>query len=177
MKVVALAGYSGAGKTSLAERIIPLLTARGLRVSVAKHAHHGFDIDRPGKDTWRHRQAGAYEVVVASNQRMALQREFEQPTEWTVHDLLNVLSAEVDWVIVEGFKQSTLLKIEVWRAANGKPVQYPDNSTIVAIATDDAMALPVQTERPVLDLNRPEAVSDWLVENGARFEYVAHRSA
>src|SRR5437870_3580917 len=108
MKVVAFAGYSGAGKTTLVERLIPLLKQRGLRVSVVKHAHHKFDIDHPGKDTYRHRQAGAFEVVVASDKRLALIREFEQPAQLSVHQLIAELYEGVDWVLVEGFKHSDL---------------------------------------------------------------------
>ena len=116
MKVVGFAGYSGSGKTTLVEQLIPALKLRGLRVSVVKHAHHGFDIDHPGKDTFRHREAGAFEVVVASDRRLALMREFEQPAQLTVHHLIAELYDGVDWVLVEGFKDSDLLKIEVWRA-------------------------------------------------------------
>ena len=116
MKVVGFAGFSGSGKTTLVERLIPALKLRGLRVSVVKHAHHDFDIDQPGKDTYRHREAGAFEVVVASDRRLALMREFEQPAQLTVHHLLAELYDGVDWVLVEGFKSSNLLKIEVWRA-------------------------------------------------------------
>ena len=116
MNVVGFAGYSGSGKTTLVEKLIPALKSRGLRVSVVKHAHHSFDIDQPGKDTYRHRQAGAFEVVVASNNRLALMREFEQPFRMSVHQLLAELYDGVDWVLVEGFKSSDLLKIEVWRA-------------------------------------------------------------
>src|SRR4029450_9152744 len=116
MKVVGFAGFSGSGKTTLVERIIPALRLRGLRVSVVKHAHHKFDIDHPGKDTHRHREAGAFEVVVASDKRLALMREFERPAELSVHQLIAELYDGVDWVLVEGFKQSNLLKVEVWRA-------------------------------------------------------------
>ncbi len=108
MKVVGFAGYSGSGKTTLVERLIPVLRLQGLRVSVVKHAHHRFDIDHPGKDTFRHREAGAFEVVIASNRRLALLREFEQETQLTVHQLLAELYAGVDWVLVEGFKDSDL---------------------------------------------------------------------
>src|SRR5881275_1042923 len=125
MKVVGFAGYSGSGKTTLVERLIPALKMRGLRVSVVKHAHHNFDIDHPGKDTYRHRQAGAFEVVVASSRRLALMREFEQDASLNVHHLLAELYEGVDWVLVEGFKQSNLLKIEVWRADAGQPARYP----------------------------------------------------
>ena len=171
MKVVGFAGYSGSGKTTLIERLIPALKLRGLRVSVVKHAHHSFDIDTPGKDTHRHREAGAFEVVVASNRRLALMREFEQEARLTVHQLIAELYEGVDWVIVEGFKQSNLLKVEVWRAESEKPARYPDDDFIVAIATDTPARLPEATLRPVLDLNDPDALAHWLVENGHRFEY------
>ncbi|HEY0823232.1 MAG TPA: molybdopterin-guanine dinucleotide biosynthesis protein B [Ramlibacter sp.] len=177
MKVVGFAGYSGSGKTHLVERLIPALKMRGLRVSVVKHAHHKFDIDHPGKDTWRHREAGAFEVVVASDRRLALMREFEQPATLTVHHLLAELYDGVDWVLVEGFKQSNLLKVEVWRAQSGKPVRYPDDDFVVAIATDSADQLPQATLRPVLDLNDPDAIAQWLVDNGERFEYDPERYA
>ena len=108
MKVIGFAGFSGSGKTTLVERLIPALKLRGLRVSVVKHAHHKFDIDHPGKDTYRHREAGAFEVVVASDQRLALMREFEQPAQLTVHHLIAELYEGVDWVLVEGFKDSNL---------------------------------------------------------------------
>ena len=170
MKVIAFAGYSGSGKTTLIERLIPALRLRGLRVSVVKHAHHSFDIDHPGKDTHRHREAGAFEVVVASNRRLALMREFEQPAELSVHHLIAELYDGVDWVLVEGFKQSNLLKVEVWRGQSNAQVLYPDDDFIVAIATDQA-ALPQETLRPVLNLNDPDAVAQWLVDNGDRFEY------
>jgi molybdopterin-guanine dinucleotide biosynthesis protein B len=173
MHVVGIAGYSGSGKTTLVERLIPALRLRGLRVSVAKHAHHSFDIDHPGKDTHRHREAGAFEVIVASNQRLALMREFEQPAELSVHHLLAELYDGVDWVLVEGFKSSNLLKLEVWRPETGKPARYPDDDFVVAIATDAPERLPQATLRPVLDLNDADAVAEWLVENRERFEYRA----
>lgn len=171
MKVVGFAGYSGSGKTTLVEKLIPALKLRGLRVSVIKHAHHKFDIDHPGKDTFRHREAGAFEVVVASQNRLALMREFEQPAELTVHHLLAELYEGVDWVLVEGFKHSDLLKIEVWRASSGKPTRYLDDDFVVAIATDSPSQLPVATLRPVLDLNDADAVADFLMNNQDRFDY------
>lgn len=171
MKVVGFAGYSGSGKTTLVERLIPVLRLQGLRVSVVKHAHHRFDIDHPGKDTFRHREAGAFEVVIASNRRLALLREFEQDTQLTVHQLLAELYEGVDWVLVEGFKDSDLLKIEVWRSDTDKPARYPDDPFIVALATDSPQAIPQPTLRPVLDLNDPGAVAHWLVSNQARFNY------
>lgn len=173
MKVVGFAGYSGSGKTTLVERLIPALKARGQRVSVVKHAHHSFDIDHPGKDTRRHREAGAFEVVVASSKRLALIREFEQDAQLHVHQLLAELYDGVDWVLVEGFKQSDLLKIEVWRAATQQPVRYPDDDFVVAIATDSSAQLPEATLRPVLNLNAPDEVADWLLHEAHRFDYQA----
>jgi molybdopterin-guanine dinucleotide biosynthesis protein B len=175
MKVVGFAGYSGSGKTTLVERLIPALKMRGQRVSVVKHAHHNFDIDHPGKDTYRHREAGAFEVVVASSKRLALMREFEQAAKLNVHHLIAELYEGVDWVLVEGFKESNLLKIEVWRAQAGQPARYPDDDFIVAIATDSPDRLPVETVRPVLDLNDPDAVAQWLEQNRDRFDYDAEK--
>ncbi len=175
MNVVGFAGYSGAGKTQLIEGLIGALKSRGLRVSVVKHAHHRFDIDHPGKDTYRHRQAGAFEVVIASSQRLALMREFEREKELSVHHLIAELYDGVDWVLVEGFRDSDLLKIEVWRQAAGHPVRYPDDEFIVAVATDALAALPQATLRPVLDLNQPEVVAQWLLDQAHRFEYDPER--
>lgn len=171
MKVIGFAGYSGSGKTTLVERLIPELKLRGQRVSVVKHAHHSFDIDHPGKDSWRHREAGAFEVVIASDRRMALMREFEQPTELSVHQLIAELDDSVDWVLVEGYKNSDLPKIEVWRASTAKPVRYPDDDLIAAIATDSPEQLPQPTGLDVLDLNDAEAVADWLLQHAERFDY------
>jgi molybdopterin-guanine dinucleotide biosynthesis protein B len=171
MKVVGFAGFSGSGKTTLVESLIPALKLRGLRVSVVKHAHHKFDIDHPGKDTWRHREAGAFEVVVASDMRLALIREFEQPARLSVHHLIAELYDGVDWVLVEGFKESNLLKVEVWRPEAGKPALYNDDDFIVAIATNQPGRLPQATLRPVLDLDDADAVAQWLVDNGDRFAY------
>lgn len=177
MKVVGFAGYSGAGKTTLVEQVIARLRARGLRVSVVKHAHHRFDIDQPGKDSWRHRQAGAFEVLVVSDQRLALMREFEETAALDIHAMLAELDAGVDWVLVEGFKHGDLPKIEVWRApAAGepeRPLRCTEDVGVLALATDDAAQLPVTlpARLTLLDLNRPEAVADWLIAEGARFEY------
>lgn len=173
MNVVGFAGYSGSGKTTLLEKLIPALKQRGLRVSVVKHAHHRFDIDHPGKDSYRHRQAGAFEVVIASDRRLALVREFEQPSERSVHQLIAELDAGVDWVLVEGFKYSALPKIEVWRAASNQPTLYEQDDWVVAIATDSPAQLPSPTQRPVLDLNDASAVADYLLAQSARFVYHA----
>ncbi|MCL1960316.1 MAG: molybdopterin-guanine dinucleotide biosynthesis protein B [Desulfovibrionaceae bacterium] len=171
MKVICIAGYSNCGKTHLIERLIAALKARGLRVSTIKHAHHSFDIDHPGKDSFRHRAAGAFEVVVASDTRLALMREFERQTPLGVHGLLAELDHGVDWVLVEGFKSSELPRLEVWRAAAGKPARYPEDGLVAAIATDSPGQLPQAPRCPVLDLNDTEAVAQWLLAHGGRFEY------
>jgi molybdopterin-guanine dinucleotide biosynthesis protein B len=138
MRIIGLAGWSGAGKTTLLAKIIPLLVARGLKVSTIKHAHHNFDIDHPGKDSWTHRQAGASEVLIASERRFALMHELRGAPELTLPELLTKLSP-VDLVIVEGFKTTTPRKIEVHRVGNRKPLLYPADPAIVGIATDGPM--------------------------------------
>jgi len=177
MHVIGFAGYSGAGKTTLVERLIPVLKLHGQRVSVVKHAHHKFDIDHPGKDTFRHREAGAFEVVVASDKRLALVREFEQPAQLSVHHLLAELYDGVDWVLVEGFKHSDLHKVEIWREpAPGepqRPAQYGEDPFIVALATDTPHDLPRPTLIPVFDINDVDALGQWLLDNADRFEYQA----
>jgi len=171
VKVIGFSGYSGAGKTTLVEGLIASLVMAGQRVSVVKHAHHDFDIDHPGKDSWRHRQAGAFEVVIASRRRLAKIREFPLEVQPTVHQLLAEL-VHCDWALVEGFKHADLLKIEVWRADVGKPVQYPDDPFVVALATDSPDRLPHPTALPLLDLNAPDAVADFLLETSTRYEYI-----
>jgi molybdopterin-guanine dinucleotide biosynthesis protein B len=171
MRVVGFAGFSGSGKTTLVERLIPVLRLRGLRVSVVKHAHHHFEIDHEGKDTYRHRKAGAFEVVIASDHRLALMREYEVARSPNVHQLIAELYEGVDWVLVEGFKDSDLLKIEVWRASFGKQPSYAVDDFIAAIATDSPEQLPTPTGLPVLDINCPEAVADWLISQSDRLEY------
>lgn len=183
MKVIGFAGYSGSGKTTLVEQLIPALRLHGLRVSVVKHAHHKFDIDHVGKDSWRHREAGAYEVAVASDRRMALMREFEQRHLPSVHELLAELDPRADWVLVEGFKDSDLPKIEIWRPSSPhcreRPALYPHDPGIVAVAVTvaaDEPQLPVPTTLPLLNLDDPRAVVQWLLAQGARFDYVPQRA-
>lgn len=135
MKVLGIAGYSGAGKTTLLEKLIPLCRADGLTVSLVKHAHCGFDVDQPGKDSYRHRQAGAGEVLVASDLRWALMHENQTESPPVLDDLLKKLSP-CDLVLVEGWKRDPIQKIEVHRAANGKPWLYPDDPNILAVASD-----------------------------------------
>lgn len=170
MHVVGFTGFSGSGKTTLVEQLVAYLRLAGLKVSVIKHAHHNFDIDHPGKDSWRHRKAGAHEVLVASNHLLALQRESVQPVERTVETLLPMLES-VDWVLVEGFKHAAIPKIEVWRYEAGRPVCYPDDPYVVAIATDDPAKLPRPTEAVLLDLNQPVTVAQWLLDQQAQFTY------
>jgi molybdopterin-guanine dinucleotide biosynthesis protein B len=157
MKVIGLAGWSGAGKTTLLAGVIPHLRAKGLRVSVIKHAHHAFDVDVPGKDSWIHRQSGATEVLVSSTRRWALMHELRGASEPQLPELLAKMSP-VDLVVVEGFKREPHRKIEVYRAANGKPLLFPDDPGIVGIAADAAVA----TTLPVAHLDDVEAVAEMM---------------
>jgi molybdopterin-guanine dinucleotide biosynthesis adapter protein len=154
MKVIGLAGWSGAGKTTLLTRLIPHLVAQGVRVSTIKHAHHNFDVDVPGKDSWEHRQAGATEVLVSSGRRWALMHELRGAPEPSLRDHLIKMSP-VDLVVVEGYKTDTHPKIEIHRAANGKALLHPDDPAIVGIATD-AM---IDTQLPSAHLNDIPAIA------------------
>jgi molybdopterin-guanine dinucleotide biosynthesis adapter protein len=154
MKVIGIAGWSGAGKTTLISRVIPHLRQQGLRVSVIKHAHHDFDVDVPGKDSWVHRQSGAEEVLVSSANRWALMHELRGAREPELSDLLKKMSP-VDLVVIEGFKSDPHRKIEVYRKANGKPPLFPDDSAIVGIAADTA----VETTLPMAHLDDIPAVA------------------
>ena len=154
MKVIGLAGWSGAGKTTLLTRLIPNLRESGLRVSVIKHAHHKFDVDVPGKDSWRHREAGAEEVLVSSGHRWALMHELRGAREPRLPDLLKKLS-RVDLVVVEGYKSEPHRKIEVYRAANAKPFLFPDDTGIVGVVSDIA----VETTLPTAHLDDIPAVA------------------
>jgi molybdopterin-guanine dinucleotide biosynthesis protein B len=172
MKVIGLAGWSGAGKTTLLARVIPHLLKEGLRVSVIKHAHHAFDVDVPGKDSWVHRQAGATEVLVSSVRRWAVMHELRGAEEPRLPELLRKMSP-VDLVVVEGFKREPLRKIEVHRAANGKPVLFPDDPDIVGIATDAT----VETTLPVAHLDDVEAVAALMQRSAIAVEDVLAKSA
>ena len=154
MKVIGLAGWSGAGKTTVLTRLIPYLVAAGKRVSTIKHAHHNFDVDTPGKDSWEHRQAGAFEVLVSSGRRWALMHELREEAEPSMWDLLAKLSA-VDLVIVEGFKSGHHPKIEVFRAANGKSLLHPGDPDIAGLATDTE----IETRLPSAHLNDIPAIA------------------
>jgi molybdopterin-guanine dinucleotide biosynthesis protein B len=135
MRLIGFAGWSGAGKTTLIVRLIPELNRRGLSVSTIKHAHHNFDLDQPGKDSYAHRAAGAEEVLVASASRVALMRELRGAPEPSLAELLRLLKP-VDLVLIEGFKRDPLPKIEIFRAANGKPPMHPNDRDIVALISD-----------------------------------------
>src|SRR5215475_7053245 len=154
MNLIGLAGWSGAGKTTLLTQLIPYFIGQGLRVSVIKHAHHHFDVDVPGKDSWRHREAGAAEVLVSSERRWALMHELRGAAEPRLPELLGKLSP-VDLVVVEGFKREPHRKIEVYRAANGKPLLFPDDPGIVGIAADIA----VETRLPTVHLDDIPAIA------------------
>ncbi|MGR6776266.1 molybdopterin-guanine dinucleotide biosynthesis protein B [Sphaerotilus sulfidivorans] len=180
MQVIGLCGSSNSGKTTLAEKLIRALKARGCRVSVVKHAHKRFDINRPGKDSFRHREAGAFEVLVANGHRLALMREFETEAELSVHQMLAELSdlsalGLEHWVLVEGFKHADLPKIEVWRAAHGARPLYPDDPFVVALAVPAADALPHACGLPRFDLDEAEAgaLADFLRSDPSRYEYHA----
>ena len=155
MKLIGITGWSGAGKTSLLASLIPTLAARGLKVSTLKHAHHAFEIDKPGKDSYQHRLAGAGEVLISSGRRFALVHELRDEAEWSLPQLLGKLTP-VDLVLIEGFKRERHPKIEVFRAANGKSPLHPGNDTIKAIAADCAFP---EAGRPVVDLNDIAAIA------------------
>ena len=157
MRMIGCVGWSGAGKTTLLARLIPTLIARGLSVSTLKHAHHDFDIDRPGKDSHTHRLAGATEVLVSSSQRWALMHEVRDAGQPSLRDLLRRLSP-VDLVLVEGFKLEDYPKIEVFRPSVGKSLIQPDDPFVVGVASDVALSLTV----PVLPLDRPDMIADFV---------------
>jgi molybdopterin-guanine dinucleotide biosynthesis protein B len=160
MKVIGLAGWSGAGKTTLLARLIPHFVAEGLRVSAIKHAHHDFDVDIPGKDSWVLRHSGAAEVLVSSGQRFALMHELRGAREQTLPELLARM-APVDLVMIEGFKTDPHRKIEVHRAANGKPLLFPGDPAIVGIATDAAF----DTKLPSAHLDDIPAIADLMLRS------------
>jgi molybdopterin-guanine dinucleotide biosynthesis protein B len=163
-RIISFAGWSGSGKTTLITRLIPLLTARGITVSTIKHAHHVFDVDTPGKDSYEHRSAGATEVLVASANRWALMHELRGAPEPDLLELLAKL-APVDLVIVEGFKRTASIKIEVHRPSLGKPFLYPDDPAVVAVASDVPVPLPPGI--PNLALDDVAAIADVVLVRAA----------
>jgi molybdopterin-guanine dinucleotide biosynthesis protein B len=159
MRVIGLAGWSGSGKTTLLMRLLPELIRRGISVSTMKHAHHEFDVDQPGKDSWRHRSAGATEVLVASANRWALMHELRGSAEPSAAELMKHMSP-VDILIVEGFKRGTHDKVEIHRREVGKPLLYPDDPRIVAVLSDEPLP---DCRLPVIDLDDAVKTADFIV--------------
>ena len=161
--VIGFAAWSGTGKTTLLLQLLPLLKQHGLRVAVIKHAHHAFDIDQPGKDSYELRKAGASPMLISSSRRTAIMIEKTDETEPDLQDLLNRITAdEVDLVLVEGFKQWALPKIELYRHTVGKPLLYPDDAHIIAIAHDGVLPPPVAIQQ--LDINNPHAICAFILQ-------------
>lgn len=159
MKVFGFAGFSGSGKTTLIEKLIPLFVASGIRVSLIKHAHHTFDVDQPGKDSWRHRQAGCTEVLVSSAGRWVLMHELRGEAEPALEEQLRHFSP-VDLVLVEGYKREAIPKLEIYRPSVGKPLLCREDAHIVAVASDSQLDVPV----PLLDLNDAPQVADFILQ-------------
>ncbi|MBC7804070.1 MAG: molybdopterin-guanine dinucleotide biosynthesis protein B [Candidatus Parcubacteria bacterium] len=158
MKTFGFAGWSGSGKTTLIEKLIPLFVKKGLRVSLIKHAHHTFDVDVPGKDSFRHRHAGASEVLVTSSRRWALMHELRGEKEPSFEEQLRHLSP-CDLLIVEGFKFAPIPKLEVWRAETGEGLLHPNDPHIVGIATDTRL----ETKLPQLELNDHQGIASFIM--------------
>jgi molybdopterin-guanine dinucleotide biosynthesis protein B len=163
LRIIGFAGWSGAGKTTLIRQVIARLVEQGLRIATLKHAHHDFDIDHPGKDSWEHRKAGAAEVLVVSDTRWALMHELHGAPEPSLTELLAKL-APADLILIEGFKRSPHPKIEVFRAANAKPPLHPGDDSIIAIAAD--IAFP-EAGRPVLPLDDIVAITDFILAHAS----------
>ena len=164
MRVIGLAGWSGAGKTTLVVRLVPELIRRGLTVSTMKHAHHGFDVDQPGKDSHRHREAGATEVLVGSERRWALMHENRGAPEPSAAELMRHMTP-VDLLIVEGFKREGHDKIEIHRRETGKPLLYPDDPHIVAVLSDEPLP---DCPLPVISIDDIGAVADFILSHFGR---------
>ncbi len=160
MKIFGVTGWKNSGKTGLMERLITEFTARGLSVSSIKHAHHSFDIDHPGRDSYRHRDAGARQVLLASRNRWALMHELRNEDEPSLGDLLKQL-LPVDLVLIEGYKRDRHPKIEAHRKETGQPLIAPEDETIVAVASDT----PVTIDRPVLDLNDTASIANFIAQH------------
>jgi molybdopterin-guanine dinucleotide biosynthesis protein B len=160
MKTFGFAGWSGSGKTTLIEKLIPRFVKRGLRVALIKHAHHSFDVDHPGKDSYRHRHAGAAEVLVTSSRRWVLMHELRGTQEPSFEEQVKHLSP-CDLLIVEGFKYAPIPKLEVWRAQTGEALLHPQDAHIVAVATDAK----VETKLPLLDLNDDAGIADFILKH------------
>ena len=162
-KIIGFAGYSGSGKTTLLEKVIPFLTAQGLRIAVIKHAHHDFDIDKPGKDTYRHRKAGASEVLIVSSQRWALMHELNDESEPSLEYLCSRFSA-YDLILAEGYKHAAIPKLEVHRKETGAESLYPSEPGIIAVVTNSKDKFPL----PVLDIDAPQEVAAFIMNYFSR---------
>lgn len=158
MRIYGVTGWKNAGKTGLMERLLAEITGRGYTVSTVKHAHHTFDVDQPGKDSHRHRIAGATEVLLASRNRFALMHELRDAEEPSLETLLQKL-APVDLVLVEGYKRDRHPKVEAFRAETGNPLIATDDSTIRAVASDTALTI----DRPLFDLNDTKGIADFIL--------------
>ena len=164
MKVFGFAGWSGSGKTTLVERLLPEFTARGLRVSVIKHAHHGFDLDKPGKDSWRHREAGATQVLMLSSDRWVLMHELRGAPEPTLDEQLLLLEP-CDLVLIEGYKAAAVPKLEIHRPSHGKSPLWPESPHVVAVASDvGADELAPDCPLPVLPINEPARIAEFILD-------------
>jgi molybdopterin-guanine dinucleotide biosynthesis protein B len=172
-RVLGIAGWSGSGKTTLIVRLIPRLVARGLRIATLKHAHHAFDVDQPGKDSYEHRHAGASEVIISSARRWAQMHELGAETELNLAQLLSRVSP-CDLILVEGFKTGRHAKLEVFRAATGTSPLYPDDPHIVAIASDRPLP---DAKIPVIDLDDVEAIGNAVVACAEALDAVLARLA
>lgn len=161
MKILGFAGYSGAGKTTLIEQLIPRFSSKSLRVSLIKHAHHGFDIDKPGKDSFRHREAGASEVMLVSARRWVLMHELRNDEEPSLDEQISRMSS-CDLLLVEGFKFSRIPKIEIYRSALGKPRFHDENMNIIALASDTENHSEDSAALPQLNLNDPDEIA-WFI--------------
>lgn len=159
MRVYGVTGWKNAGKTGLMERLVAEITGRGFSVSTVKHAHHSFDVDQPGRDSHRHRTAGANEVLLASGQRIALMQELRGAPEPTLDRLLGRLSS-VDLVLIEGYKRERHPKVEAFRAEPGNPLIAAQDDTIRAVASDT----PLDLDRPVFDLNDTSGIADFILQ-------------
>ena len=158
MKTFGFAGWSGSGKTTLIEKLIPRFTGSGLRVSLIKHAHHTFDVDHPGKDSYRHRQAGASEILVTSSRRWVLMHELRGAAEPSFEEQVRHFS-DCDLLLVEGFKHAPIPKLEVWRAVTGEPMLHPNDPHIVAVASDRHVA----TKLPLLELDDDQSIAQFIL--------------
>jgi molybdopterin-guanine dinucleotide biosynthesis adapter protein len=171
MRIIGLAGWSGSGKTTLLAKIIPRLVACGYTVSTVKHAHHGFDVDTPGKDSHTHRMAGATEVMVASEKRWALMHELREQPEPSIYDLLGKMSP-VDLVLIEGFKSALHTRIEVYRKEVGKPPFHPENPHVAGIISDTPFP---QAGRPVVDIDDVEGAVELILAKAERLDAILAR--